>query len=447
VSPVEPDDRSRFATVIGPVPGALPPFGSPSPALVAERGYVVEEYQLEGETVAYETDEGTTLGVDGRWQVSVAGEAPYRTRILVVRPADPDRFNGTIVLNWQNVSAGFESGSPAGDELFSGYAWVGVSAQEVGLFGFPFGMDRGGGGPGGRPLVDADPERYGQLAHPGDPGAYEMFTQAAWAVGPGRNGPVDPMGGLVVERIVATGASQSAMRLVCYFNAVHPLVRVVDGVLLSVWEGRAPRPEEGPVSMGVRTRVRDDLTTPVLVVNSEFEVPHLASVGAVDGPALRIWEVAGTPHAPQSPGRANSRGWEPNPLGYGTVYQSALRWMQGWLLDGRVPPHQPRVEVDPGPAPRVRRDGLGNAIGGIRLPELAVPTREYRGMAMGSGRPPLFGASKPFDDDVVRALYPSRAAYLQRWNDAVDAIVESGAIRFEDTARLKARGEAVELPL
>jgi hypothetical protein len=103
--------------------------------------------------------------------------------------------------------------------------------------------------------------------------------------------------------------------------------------------------------------------------------------------------------------------------------------------------------VDPGPAPRVRRDELGNAIGGIRLPELAVPTREYRGMAMGSGRPPLFGASKPFDDDVVRALYPSRAAYLQRWNDAVDAIVESGAIRFEDTARLKARGEAVELPL
>jgi hypothetical protein len=121
--------------------------------------------------------------------------------------------------------------------------------------------------------------------------------------------------------------------------------------------------------------------------------------------------------------------------------------MQGWLRDGTVPPRQPRVEVEPGPAPRVRRDELGNAVGGIRLPELAAPVREYRGMAMGSGRPPLFGASKRLDDDVVRALYPTRAAYLRRWNEAVDALVASGAVRSEDAPRLKARGEAVELPL
>jgi hypothetical protein len=439
----------RLAEVSGPIGGVSRPWGAPPDDVLAANGYVVEEYQLEGETVGYQTAAGTKLGPDGRWLVEVAGEASYRTRILVVRPLDPAGFNGTVLLNWQNVSAGLEMGSPVGDELYRGFTWVGVSAQEVGLYGFPLGMDRGGGGGGGgrgRPLVDQDPERYGSLHHPGDPGAYEMFTQAARAVGPDRTGPVDPMGGLPVQRILATGASQSAMRLVCYANTVHPVDRIIDGFLLCVWEGRAPRPEEGPVAMGVRTRVRDDLTTPVFVVNSEFEVPHLAMVGAVDTSLIRIWEVAGTPHASTPPGRANERGWEPNSLGYGRVHESALRWMQRWLADGVAPPSQPRVEVEPGATARVRRDELGNAVGGIRLPEIAAPLREFRGMAIGTGRAPLFGASRPFTDEVVRALYPSRRGYLGRWNDAVDELVVSGAIRPEDERVLKDRGEALELP-
>jgi hypothetical protein len=322
-----------------------------------------------------------------------------------------------------------------------------VSAQEVGLYGFPMGMDRSGGSGGTRrPLVDQDPERYGELQHPGDQGAYEMFTQVARAVGPDRNDELDPLGGLAVERIIASGASQSAMRLVCYFNAVHPLDRVIDAFLLSVWEGRAPRPEEGSVAMGVRTRTRDDLPTPVFVVNSEFEVPHLATVGAQDTDTIRIWEVAGAPHGPLPPGRPNSQGWEPNSLSVGPVFQSALRWTQRWLTEGILPPHQPRVEVEGSPAPRVRRDEHANAIGGIRLPELEAPLRNYKGMAIGTGRPPLFGASRRFPDDVVRGLYASRAAYLERWDDAVDRLVESGAVRPEDRLPMRARGEAVELP-
>jgi hypothetical protein len=432
---------------VGPVEGVRPPWGAPPADLLAATGYVVEEHQLEGETVGYRTVEGTALGPDGRWQVEEAGSAPYRTRLLVVRPADPGRFNGTVVLNWQNVSAGYEVGSASGDELLSGFAWVGVSAQEVGLYGFAMGMDRSGSAATRRPLVDHDPERYGELHHPGDQGAYELFTQAARAVGPHRKDAVDPLGGLAVERVVATGASQSAMRLACYLNAVHPLDRVVDGFLLSVWEGRAPRPEEGSVAMGVRTRLRDDVPTPVVVVNSEFEVPHLATVGAVDTPTQRIWEVAGAPHASLPVGRGNEQGWQANPLRIEPVAQSALRWLQRWLTTGEPAPAQPRVEVLPGPAPRVRRDEHGNALGGIRLPELEAPVREYRGMAVGSGRPPLFGASRPLPDDVVRALHPSPGAFLERWCAAVDHLVTSGALRPEDGPAMKVRGAEVPLPL
>ena len=281
-------------TVVGPIVGQQAPWGTPATD-VAERGYRVEEFQLEGSAGGHQLRPGTDAAVDGRWEVERYAEAPYRTRILVVRPEHPERFNGTVVVNWQNVSAGFEHGGPADGELFEGYAWVGVSAQEVGLYGFPPGMDRYGGR-GGTPLVEHDPERYGSLHHPGDQASFDIFSQAGHAVGPHRTGTVDPMGGLAVRRLVAMGGSQSAMRLVAYYNAFQRDAAVFDAFLLSVWEGRAPRPEEGAIAMGVRTTIRTDLATPVVVVNSEFEATHLAGLPITDTEHLRVWEVAGTPH-------------------------------------------------------------------------------------------------------------------------------------------------------
>jgi hypothetical protein len=60
----------------------------------------------------------------------VFADAEYRTRILVVRPRDPEQFNGTVVVNWQNVSAGVESGTPT-DEIFHGAA-AGWRSERVG---------------------------------------------------------------------------------------------------------------------------------------------------------------------------------------------------------------------------------------------------------------------------------------------------------------------------
>ena len=86
--------------VIGPIVGAQAPWGAPIDDLAA-LGYVVEEYQLEGTLSGYELRDGTDASLDGRWEVEPYGEAPYRTRLLVVRPAQPERFNGTVVVNWQ----------------------------------------------------------------------------------------------------------------------------------------------------------------------------------------------------------------------------------------------------------------------------------------------------------------------------------------------------------
>jgi Alpha/beta hydrolase domain len=434
-------------TVVGPIAGARPPWGAPR-VDVAARGYVVEEFHLEGTLAGHQLRAGTDADVDGRWEVEPYGDAPYRTRILVMRPDRAERFNGTVVVNWQNVSAGIEAGAPKDGEIFEGHAWVGVSAQEVGLYGFPPGMDRFGGRRA-EPLLAHDPERYGTLHHPCDQGAFDIFAQAGLAVGPDRSPGVDPMGGLDVRRVIATGGSQSAMRLVTYVNAFHRDAGVFDAFLLSVWEGRAPRPEEGAVALGVRTSIRDDLTTPIVVVNSEFETHHLIGLPLTDSDHLRIWEVAGAPHgvARNHDAPPDARGRVVNPLSIWPVYDAALRGVHHWLASGRPVPTQPRIAVDDQGASGIRRDDDGNAIGGIRLPELEAPTHEYRGVAFGTGRPPLFGAARPFSDDELRARYPSRAAYVAQWCTAVDALVTSGALRPEDAPAMKARADDVALPV
>ncbi len=136
-----------------------------------------------------------------------------------------------------------------------------------------------------------------------------------------------------------------------------------------------------------------------------------------------------------------------NRLSIAPMQDAALRGMHQWLTAGTPVPSQPRILIDDGRPSTIRRDEDGNAVGGIRLPELEAPTAAYRGAAFGTGRAPLFGAALPFSDDELRGRYPSRSAYRERWCAAVDALVASGALRPEDAAAMRARADDVELPI
>jgi Alpha/beta hydrolase domain len=74
-----------------------------------------------------------THGNDGKWEVKVAGEAPFKTRILVKRPNDAAKFNGTVVVEWANVTLGHELIIADLPGIYGGFAHVSVSAQFVGL--------------------------------------------------------------------------------------------------------------------------------------------------------------------------------------------------------------------------------------------------------------------------------------------------------------------------
>ncbi len=439
---------------------------------LAAVGYIESEFFLTGEAARYTLAGGSDYAFDGVWAVEKRGTLPFRTRLLVRRPADPGRFNGTVVVNWNNVSIGHENLPGMSTELFeAGFAWVGASVQRVGLEGFPFGEPRG--------LVAWDPERYGTLSIPDDDLSYDIFTQVAAAVGPARVAqPPDPMGGLTVRRLLAFGASQSACRLATYYNSVQLLSQAFDGFLLVVYPGGGslvdstqPGPELDEIPAAARTLVnllpfsshvlRTDLDAPVLVLNSETEAPWYHAVRQADSDTYRLWEIPGTAHASSGgakeatalqerdfgtvpPGLSLPADANPNTLSFAPVAEAALHHMQRWISGGPPPPPQPRVEFS-GDPPTVVRDEHGNAVGGIRLPQLAAATGSHRG-ASPKGVPDLTGSSTPFEAETLRKLYPHRDVYLARFEAAVRHGLEQGFLLPRDAERLRTQAAAAQIP-
>ena len=284
------------ATVSGPVTGGRRdrPFNAMSRTLAEAHGYVEEEFFVSGEATAYETSGSPTA--DGRWSVRPTTRAPYTTRLLVRRPADGHRFDGTVLVEWLNVSSGQDSDvefAQAHEELMAhGTVWVGVSAQAVGVEG---GASMAMPGLVPSPLKTWDPERYGPLVHPGDDYSYDMFSQAAAALL--RPQGVDPLAATPPRLLLAAGESQSAARLVTYVNAVHPVADAFDGFLVhSRSDGGAPL--HGGVALPRPARIRADLDVPVFVFETETDVLGLPFLDArqPDTDRLRTWEVAGTAH-------------------------------------------------------------------------------------------------------------------------------------------------------
>lgn len=423
---------------------------------LSARGLIEEEYEVRGQARAFPpaadpADEG--LAPDGRWVVEAAQWAEFATRVVVRRPTDPARANGTVVVEWLNVSAGADS-SPdwtyLADELIrGGYAWVGVSAQAVGVIGGPGLVGVPDGATSG--LIQTDPERYGELHHPGDEFAFDLFTQIGRLLR--APGPIDPLGGQRVDRLLAVGESQSAFFLTSYANAHQPVQGVYDGLLIhsrgvgsAALDGVAlPDP-----ARAAPVRVRDDLAVPVLILEMETDVgPMLryALARQPDTDRLRVWEVAGTAHADdyQVGGMSHLFGFEqpPNAGPQHLVVKAALAHLDRWVATGQAPPRAPAltVVVDEG-VPRLVRDGLGNALGGIRTPLVDVPVATLSGDNQATERfQQLFGCTLALAPTLLAERYPSRAAYLEAYERSADDAVAAGWVLAADREALLAMAQ------
>jgi hypothetical protein len=456
------DQSVVHVLVTGPLCGGVRrrPF---APGCGEGPGYVLEEFLLEGQATAYRLADGTGYDDAGRWDAVPSRSAPYQTRILVVRPVAADDFSGTVLVNWQNVTRGFETGAPPPDLAVLGLAWVGVSAQRVGHVGFPTAESVA--------LKGWDPERYGTLDHPGDDFSFDIFTQAARVVGPHRYMDpvdVDPMGGLAVTRVLATGTSQSALRLRSYIDAVHPIARHFDGFFLTLDVGSgavldtSEVPPQAPLTIpSVPVKIREDLLVPVMVVNSESEVLRLYAMRQPDTDVFRQWEIAGSAHISSAPAEVaeldrqlEEMGIDPasgmatrrddtNVVSHAPVVRAAMRHMLGWL-EGPPPPHQPLIEIAQDDPPTICRDQYGQARGGVRLPDVEVPLAQHCGL-----RPDesdilarISGSSVVFSEDQLRSMYSGPSDYLDRYGQAFDAAVAEGILVEEERPEMMSAAHA-----
>ena len=249
------------ATVSGPVTGGT---GIDLPGTTSfdlgSVGYEQQEFFLSGTATSYAS--ASPLTSNGRWTVTPASTAAYRTRIVVYRPINPKRFDGTVVVEWLNVSGGVDAAAAWLTDhvqmIRSGMIYVGVSAQAAGIVGSAGSLGASGGQAGG--IKGADPARYSSLEHPGDSYSYSIFEQAGAAV---RRNASTVLGGLRPKRVLALGESQSAFRLVTYIDALQRQSQgVYNGYFVYSREGRVrrcprhlnrsstllPRPSSAPTS-------------------------------------------------------------------------------------------------------------------------------------------------------------------------------------------------------
>jgi hypothetical protein len=447
-----------------PLPAIEGPITSPGTIFLtstsfdlATVGYTQAEYFITGTAHAYTN--AAPLGRDGRWSVEPGDSAGYRTRIVVYRPSDPKKFNGTVIVEWLNVSGGVDSPPDwihAHTALIrGGFAWVGVSAQIVGV--------EGGAALTGvvsLPLKTVDPARYGSLHHPGDSFSYDIFSQAGAAV----RQRAGPLGGLAVKRLIAAGKSQSAFRLVTYIDAVHPLAHVYDGFLVhsrsavGAYLSESPQPT---IAAPSPTLIRTDVDVPVLTLQTETEVVLFGYRDArqSDGRHLRLWEAAGTAHY-DTYGLVNGpadRGTSPDAValivtttpvpGYITcpapvnsgpqhfVTDAAFVALDRWVRHGRPPKPAPRFDLT---STGIVRDAHDNAIGGIRTPQVDVPIATFTGEQPGpSILCVIFGTTAPFGPATLAALYPTHEAFVSAYARSLRHAVRAGWILKADAKLMK----------
>ena len=392
-------------------------------------GYVEEEFFYEGTANTYSAP---AFGANA--EVTKSG-IPFRSRMLVRRPSTQARFNGVVIVEWLNVTNGYDT-----DVLWlyqkeffirEGYAWVGVSAQDGGVSREPNG------------LKVWSPARYGRLDLTAGGTVtdaslnFDIYAQAGAAV---RHVP-EVLGGLKLKYVIAAGQSQSAGRMGLYLNGVHARAAVYDAAMLTV----------------NNQQMRTDLTIPVIKVLSETE--RFNSRAQPDSAKVRVWNVAGSTHSEQysllsraaflqrdlnlpaadacaTPARSR--------VEIRFVYNAAIDWLVKWRSTGAEPPHAPPYVFDEAapavaaggrggnapPEKPVKRDAHGIIMGGIRLPEVEAPVAVESAELCGLG-----GTHEPFDTATLARLYPTHADYVGKVTAAANAAVTGGFVLPADAAQ------------
>jgi hypothetical protein len=396
------------------LPGAEQAFGADDVAAdrLADAGYLQEEFVLSG---------------------TARGE-PFRTRILLRRPAGTGRDSGAVVVEPMH----FGGGRPVWDHahaqlLRGGHTWVEVACQTT---------------PVRRLMIPGDRQRYADIRLAGTPSdqgprigadtdlrrASDAFAREWWGSSPQlfeiltavftvlRDGGLP---GVRAQTIVLAGASQTGGVVRRYARLAAPggpLAGTVrpDGLL--------------PLHSG-GTALPANLDLPTVELLAESEIESVRAAAGLPGqgrdlahrdctsPSYRCFEVAGMAHVdsrdrvPAGAPPAGSR-WSRFPNAH--VVHAALEALVGWIRDGREPVRAPWLRTDS--RGRLLRDEVGHPLGGLRLPAVELPLARIRVISEGARW--SRGHELPLAAGELRARYGSAGAHLTAARGLLDQLVE-----------------------
>jgi hypothetical protein len=420
------------------VPGTTPL--SATAVDLAAAGYSAREFDAAGRANRYTGADANTFTTASL----LDSGNPYRTRVMVRYPA-PNKFNGTLAVEWTNVTIGvdFEFATAEASEylLREGYAVAVVSAQRVGV----------------ERAKTWSPQRYAGLSVDvnkcgvngtslctGDPLSYDIYAQITQALKANLGGRAAPMPGLRVKDAIAIGQSQSASRLAIYYNTIQPLHNVFDG--FAYWDRSG--------------QLRSDLTVPAISVNSEGLAGSFGGDQWTTSTYTRKWDVAGTTHASlygaqyieaisqrdqsilQPDGQPKTffawinqnNACEKLPpfttVDVGLVYDKAIDSVRDWYRTGR--PAAPSKSFQLTQTGGLLRDADGKVQGGIRLPQFLVPTAD-QGALNGPAFPcNVSGWHRYYTAAELKAMYGNHGRYVWKVASVIGPLVKDGYVLKDD---------------
>lgn len=401
----------------------------------------------------------------------VAAGDPYRTRILVRRPRDLSRFNGRALAEVSHIWGGTSVWRALNRHLMrEGWIWVEIDSQA------PSAMDL---------IAGADTERYGAFTFTPGPLArdfastipftpdprpedlaaqYDRFKEQWWAATPQSfeiiaqvarrlRRDLPGLSGSAARGLYLAGISQTGGVVRRFVERHH--TPAADGVPAS-FDGYLPAASGGAAL--------PDLEVPVIELLGEAEFQSVRWSCGVSGqvrglthrrpdsPTFRLYEVAGMAHREtramsdrdrarlaDSPLPEGAR-WSRFPNSH--VYAAVLERLVAWSEDGAAPPASLHLETEPG-SDVIRRDEHGNALGGLRTPDVDAPTSSLLA-ATPVGRPSWYhGSETPFDAPTLTRVHGDAAGYRRAVAASLAGLTAQGLYRAEDAEEVRRLAEAV----
>lgn len=479
--------------VTGPLPQTASSyaFGAAAhqkvPLDLSAHGYLEEEYIVRGRARVF--DWGTSRAP------VVLAEGPYTTRILVRRPRDPARFNGTVIVEPFNQSANVDlpiMWAQSHEQLIAdGYAWVGLSTKPNTL----------------RALKLFDSARYGALGFP-NPRAANTSCAAAEINPLSQPSTVNDESGLAwdaisqvgallksasgarligapVARLYMTGQSQSAGYARTYASVFARTVATKEGKALYdgyLYSGSPPwqvplHQCRKDLAEGDARLITPAVGVPVIEIFAEGDIGTNMATRRSDSDAapdlFRRYEVAGAAHVDpfemrsfpadadmkRAAGRISSDA-EPDcqpqnvtmsdfPIRY--VFNAAWRNLDAWVRKGIPAPRAEPLQLKPDlkrfvPEAAFVLDAFGNARGGVRSTYVDVPTVRWVGSRSGSFRCMFYGYRIDVPSEELRRAYGDHASYVQKVRTRADELVAQRWLTPTDRAAVVREAEQAANP-